>query len=432
MFFSMSLKALLLAAGRSTRMQPVVDKNAVRFFGKSLAEHQIESLIRTGFRSIGIVGGAHNLPLLRYVAKRFGRAVKISVIQQKALELGMAGAVLAAKGWIGKEPFILLSGNDIVEDSAFALFRKASTTGLLLAREVRKYFPGGYLKLNRRGMIEKIVEKPQPGREPSRLINIVLHYHPRPDIFLQALERESGAADGRYERALQKIFSHVPYRAVRYSGCWQSIKYPWHVLDMMHGFFGDLLGIKKGREVSIAKTAVVKGPVWLDDGAKILDHAVICGPAFIGKNSVIATNALVRQSHVGDNCVIGFSSEIARSYVGDHVWTHSNYIGDSIIGNNVSFGAGCVTGNLRLDEQPISLAIDGQSIDSGRTKLGLITGDDIRVGINTSFMPGVRIGSNSMVGAGIVVARDVPDGSFVKAKIDLELKKNLVKISKRP
>jgi len=155
---------------------------------------------------------------------------------------------------------------------------------------------------------------------------------------------------------------------------------------------------------------------------KVDANAVINGPAYIGKNSIIGVNAFVRESFIGDNCVIGFSSEISRSYIGDDSWTHNNYVGDSIIGNNVSFGAGTLTGNLRFDE--------GEIVE-GRNKLGTITGNNIRTGINCNLMPGIRIGSNSIISPGVNLAQDVPENSFVKAKTSTIVKENKLNIKPR-
>ena len=164
----------------------------------------------------------------------------------------------------------------------------------------------------------------------------------------------------------------------------------------------------------------------LEEGVKILENAVVIGPVYIGKNTVVATGALVRGSHIGANSVIGFGSEVARSYVGNEVWTHSNYIGDSIIGHDVSFGAGCVTGNLRLDENNIQALVQGGKIDTGLNKFGLVTGNHVRCGINTSFMPGVKVGSNCFIGAGIVISEDIEDNKYVYGKSELTVKENKV------
>lgn len=464
------MKIVLLAAGRSFRMAPIADKNFLNFLGKPLILHQVDALKKAGFREILMIGGKHNLKKLAMFRKA-QHDKKITVREQKDLELGMAGAILTAKTWIGKDPFLLVSGNDVVEPSVFSVIAReaavvgrpkqsgakapsrasgdGSRFGFLLAKKVLQYFPGGYLKVNSRGVISKIVEKPKPGREPSKLVNLVVHYHPQPKALFSVIASECKRAkqspDDCYEQALQILFDQgISYRALPYNGFWQPVKYPWHVLALMNFYLENLAkmhprGRIGGKKAEVAKTAVINGDVYLEDGVRVLDNAVIQGPAYIGRNTVVATNALVRGSHIGENCVIGFGSEVARSYVGDNVWTHTNYIGDSIIGNNVSFGAGTVTGNLRLDEKSVKVTVtkrwngktEEERVDSGTTKLGLITGDNIRVGINTSFMPGVKVGSNSFVGAGIVVAEDVPESSFVRGDWKLKITKNSERINPR-
>ncbi len=189
------------------------------------------------------------------------------------------------------------------------------------------------------------------------------------------------------------------------------------------------INVKKiAKSAVIAESATLHGDIIIGENVKVLDNAVITGPVYIGDNSVIATNTLVRESHIGENCVIGFSTEVARSFLGNGVWTHSNYIGDSVIGNNVSFGGGTVIGNLRLDEANILVEVNGGKMDSKTNKLGIITGDNVRVGINTSFMPGVKIGANCLIGAGIIVAEDIPENSFVRGKTELKISENKINI----
>lgn len=443
----MFTKVVLLAAGRSIRMQPIPDKNFLKFLGKPLIQHQIETLIEGKFSEILIVGGAHNMKRLESLTKELHfKNVKITVKEQKKLDLGMAGALLTAKNWISGDPFIIVSSNDILDISAYKSFLKniKQTEGLLLAYRVKEYFPGGYLKVNSSNAIKEIVEKPTPGRQPSKLVNIVMHYHPEPKILFEALKKETenrkqkAGMDDIYERALQHLLDKkIVYRAVPFSGFWQAIKYPWHVFKVMKYFLGPptprlrqgCVGLRGVNNVQIAKTAVIKGDVYFEKGVKVLENAVIQGPAYIGANTVIATNTLVRESHIGANCVIGFGSEVARSYIGDNVFLHTNYVGDSIIGNDVSFGAGSVTGNLRFDEKNVFVSIKGEKVDSGMNKLGLITGDHIRTGINASFMPGVKIASNSCIGAGLVIAQDIPEHSFVAGETNLKMYENKVKIT---
>ena len=106
-------------------------------------------------------------------------------------------------------------------------------------------------------------------------------------------------------------------------------------------------------DASVSPHAFINGNVVIEAGVKVFDGAIIKGPCYISKDSIIANGALVRNSMIGENCVIGFATEVARSYIKNDVWLHKNYVGDSILEDNVSLGSNSVTGNLRLDEQDV-------------------------------------------------------------------------------
>ena len=429
------MKVLLLAAGRSKRMKPIEDKNFLSFLGKPLIQHQIEMIKKAGFEEIVIVAGKHNLEKLRDLAGELQRSLslRIETVEQKDLEMGMCGAILAAKKLIENSPVLILSSNDIVEVKALELVKKAAVSdkaeSYILGKKVNSYFPGGYLKVDKKGFIENIVEKPEPGKEPSDLINLVVHAHKNPDILVKYLEKVKSARDDKYEVALSKMMKEgIKMAAIEYDGFWQPIKYPWHIHNVFKFFFG---GAKKfiSKTATISKSAVINGDVIIGERVRVFDGAVINGPCYIGDDSIVATNALVRESHLGKGCIAGFSTEIARSFLGRDVWTHSNYIGDSIIGDNVSFGAGTVTGNLRLDEKDVEVFVEGKKVNAHTNKFGTIIGNHVRVGVNTSLMPGVRIGGGSFIGAGLVVAQDIEENSFVRGSWELKISKNTVDVS---
>jgi len=64
---------------------------------------------------------------------------------------------------------------------------------------------------------------------------------------------------------------------------------------------------------------------------------------------------------------------------------HLSYVGDSVIGHRCNFGAGTKVANLRHDGKNIKVIIKSRILDSGRRKLGVIMGDDVHTGINTSI-----------------------------------------------
>jgi UDP-N-acetylglucosamine diphosphorylase / glucose-1-phosphate thymidylyltransferase / UDP-N-acetylgalactosamine diphosphorylase / glucosamine-1-phosphate N-acetyltransferase / galactosamine-1-phosphate N-acetyltransferase len=424
------MKAIILAAGRSKRMKPISDKNFLNFVGKPLIVHQLESLRAAGFEEIIVVGGAHNMAQF----EKLRREIDFELVEQEDLDAGMCGAVLSSREKIGDGPVLIFSSNDVVDESAFELIKKASegeADSYILGKKVDEYFPGGYLDIDDNGLIRGIVEKPGEGNEPSDIINLVLHLHKNPKKLIEKLEQVSSESDDLYEKAMDELIKEgAKFEAVPYEGFWQAIKFPWHVQKVFDYYFGKA---EKGvsDEASVADSACVQGEVIIEKGAKIFAGACVNGPAYIGKGAVIGNNALVREASVGENSVIGFGTEVARSFLGNDVWTHSNYVGDSVIGNNVSFGAGAVTGNLRLDEENVHVRHGEGKLDTGSNKFGLICGDNVRFGINASLMPGVKVGADSFVGAGVILAEDVPDGSFVRAKVELKISKNKGKVTKR-
>jgi UDP-N-acetylglucosamine diphosphorylase / glucose-1-phosphate thymidylyltransferase / UDP-N-acetylgalactosamine diphosphorylase / glucosamine-1-phosphate N-acetyltransferase / galactosamine-1-phosphate N-acetyltransferase len=72
--------------------------------------------------------------------------------------------------------------------------------------------------------------------------------------------------------------------------------------------------------------------------------------------------------------------------------------------------------------------ISENKVDCGSNKLGLIMGDNVRCGINTSFMPGVKIGNNCFIGAGIVVGQDIADNQYVTGSFELKIRENTAKL----
>jgi bifunctional UDP-N-acetylglucosamine pyrophosphorylase/glucosamine-1-phosphate N-acetyltransferase len=164
---------------------------------------------------------------------------------------------------------------------------------------------------------------------------------------------------------------------------------------------------------------VLSGDVIVRAGAKIFHGAAVVGPAYIGANTIVGNNALVRQSMVLDNCNVGFTTEVARSYVASGCQMHACRVLDSIFGPDVNFSAGCTTANLRIDHGIVSTAVKGQKVATGRDKLGAIIGAGAFLGVDVMTMPGVKIGEGAQVGPGTHVYHDVNNRQRVYIRQEL-------------
>jgi UDP-N-acetylglucosamine diphosphorylase / glucose-1-phosphate thymidylyltransferase / UDP-N-acetylgalactosamine diphosphorylase / glucosamine-1-phosphate N-acetyltransferase / galactosamine-1-phosphate N-acetyltransferase len=396
------IKVVILCGGIGKRMAPLtVDKALISFAGKPLILHQLDTAGNAGLNDFTIICNPDNKAQLESVLSTRKDIKTEFVLQEKAQ--GMADALLKASAHISDHPFILVSSNDVFDQSAYSALINAfeqdpSYSSYITAFQVNSYFPGGYLSVNNKNEILSIIEKPKPGSEPSKLINIVLHLHTKPKLLFKYLNTIHSGSDDVYEKSLDKMMSdHNNVKAVLYTGTWKAIKYPWHILDIM-----DIIsaGIKTSisSTARISEKALIDGNVVIADNVKVFENAVIRGPSYIGENSVIGTNALVRQAFIGKQCVVGYNTEVKHSYVGDNCWFHSNYIGDSVIESDCSFGAGAITANFRLDESNIKIRDGSNFIDTGHDKLGSMIGQGSRIGINTSIMPGIKIGHHAVVG----------------------------------
>lgn len=427
------MQVILLAAGQSTRLSPIEDKNLLEFGGKTLIEYQVAAIKKAKLRDIVVVANKHNLKQIAAVLSHFGN---VAVTEQKDLEEGMKGGVLAGSKVVSHKNIMVMSTNDVFDEKLFEdmvrISKEKNVDGVIAGKKVSRYFPGGYLKTTNKGFLTDIIEKPGEGKEPSNLINLVCHIYNDFPQFTKYLKEAKSKKDDKYEAALDTYVKKAKTRMMvcPYKGEWRAVKYPWDIIHLMNYFLKEQAGeITKGkpkidRSAQIAKSAVIEGDVVIEKHVKILHNAVIKGPAYIGEGSVVANNALIRESMIGKNCVIGYSSEVARTYVNHDVWMHSNYVGDSIIDDNVSFGSGTVLGNLRFDEKNVKVNIRKEKLDTGMNKLGAIVGSGTRFGINAGTNPGVKIGKNCFIGGGVLVEQDIDQEKLVLLDQKLKITPN--------
>jgi UDP-N-acetylglucosamine diphosphorylase / glucose-1-phosphate thymidylyltransferase / UDP-N-acetylgalactosamine diphosphorylase / glucosamine-1-phosphate N-acetyltransferase / galactosamine-1-phosphate N-acetyltransferase len=365
-----------------------------------------------------IVGNQGNMQRIKDIAGNMSGARFEFAVQTQAM--GIADALKSAAPMISGE-ILIVNPNDVFSRAAYEAllqaYKEKSASSYIVGHRVATYFPGGYLAVNANNELTKIVEKPQPGTEPSDMVNILLHLHTDAGKLLEYIDKAQTTRDDVYECAIDNMCKEgIKIKIARYGGYWAPIKYPWHIFDVVRHFLDSRPGTR-GKSASISDSAIISGKVIMGENVRILEHAVIRGPAFIGANTVIGNNALIRDySHIGADCVVGFSTEIKCSYIGNGCWFHSSYVGDSIIGNNCSFGAGAVTANFRFDEKPVSMKYNGSAVSTGRDHFGAVIGDNCKVGINAGILPGRRLGPNSVVGSHVCLSSDLEPGMAITAQ----------------
>jgi NDP-sugar pyrophosphorylase family protein len=411
-----NIKAVFLCGGRGKRMFPITeDKFLLDFLGKPLLEHQIEAAREAGLSHFVMIGNRENIGKIKQITKKIAGTEVEFAVQKRSV--GIADALKSAEPLL-RGRLLVINPNDVFSGSAYtkilAEAEQSTASSYILGYQVGKYFPGGYLEVNSQNELLHIVEKPDPGEEPSNLVNILIHCHSDPKGLLHHIESVKTTRDDVYECALDSMVkAGHKVKVIPYTDFWAPIKYPWHIFKVLE-YFLDNAPPHIASSAWISEKATVEGKVVLGENVRVLENAVIRGPVYIGANSIIGNNALVRDhSHIGSNSVVGYSTEVKHSYIGDNCWFHSNYIGDSVVDDDCSLGAGTVLANFRLDEGNIQIKVGDSLVDTGYDKLGAIIGRGSRIGVNASLMPGVRVGSDSVVGPQVCLHRDLGANKMV-------------------
>ena len=409
------IDVLLLAGGESTRFWPFTDKNLTPFFGKPLLLWHYEQVVRIGVKNVVVVVNSDTKEKIQSVP--VPKKLTVSYIVQDGN--GQGQAVWSAGASFENRPALILNASDIYEDdllkSVIETHKKDQQSILVSTVRVTSYFPGAYVKMKEDGTILEMIEKPKEGKEPSDSVTIFVYVIPHMKEFRTALKSYAKRPLDGYERAVNKMIKNgTVAKPILTARQWLYLKYPWHILNVMDACLASIKGQNIDSSVKIGKFVTIEGPAIIEEGVKISEGTKIVGPIFIGRGTIVGNNNIIRQSHIGSNCVTGFATDITRSYIGDNSWFHTNYVGDSIVGQNVSMGSGTVCANLRLDESAITSKVKEEVIQTGRTKLGAMIGDTVRIGVNVSIMPGVKIGKGSFVGAGVVLGEDLNDGMYCR------------------
>lgn len=409
------MKAIILAAGKGKRLMPITSsrpKPMISLAGKPILEYTILGLKNAGINEILLIVGYKE----DVIREHFGDgkdkfSIKIEYITQKE-QLGTGHAVSFAKDFVKDEPFLLMYGDLMIDPMIFKeiieKFKETKTEGLISLLEVNNPQDYGIISLKSNGFVEKITEKPVPELNLGNLANAGIYIFD-PLIF-KAVKKTEKSIRGEYEftDSMQILINELNGKILGYTikdYFWSDIGLPWqlfeansYVLDRIEReIFGD-----------IEENVHIFGNVYVGKNTNVKSGSYIQGPCYIGENTLIGPNAFIRPyTSVGNNCHIGIS-EVKNSLIfSKSNVPHFNYVGDSIICENVNLGAGSKTSNLRFDNKSVKVMIEGKLINSGRRKLGAFIGPNVQTGINASIMCGKKIGENSVIGAHTLVVEDV-------------------------
>jgi len=409
------LKAVILAAGEGVRMRPLTSsrsKHMIKLAGKPILEYVLLTLRASGIKEAAVVVGYKEDLIRNFFGDGSKFGIQLDYIIQSKVS-GTADAIGLTEKYVGDEDFLTVYGDLLINpESMRSIFRKhrkgaAATMGVVPVKQPEQY---GVVEVEN-GKVINIIEKPIVGETETNLVNAAIYIFSS-KIFEKIKKTKYSQ---RKELEITDSIRYLIEDKMRVNAAeikpenWIDIGRPWDLIGANKMVLQDTKLEIKGE---IEDGVHINGPIGLGERSRLRSGTYIEGPVFIDEDCNIGPNCYIRPyTSIGKNVRIGNACEIKSSLIMDqtHI-AHLSYVADSVIGEGCNLGAGVITANLRFDDKPVKVKIKEELINSELKKLGVFMGDNVKVGINVSFMPGVKIGSNTWIGPGMVIYRDVPDG----------------------
>ena len=408
------LDFVILAAGRGERLWPItnhIPKTMVRILKKPLLEWIVERIYEKANKIVLVVGFKKEAVIEHFSQSPY--ADKIVFVEQKE-QKGTAHALLQAEPLV-ENNFAVINGDNFLEPRVFdEILAYADNEWFLVGKKVEDKSAYGEI-IRENGFLKKIIEKPAVQEPGLANTNFAL----LPKSFFALLRQVETSPRGEFEfiDALNAFAaSSNKVKIIEFEGYWNDVGFYWNYLDVSEFACNNLLEDK--REGTIEPGVVVNGKLHLGKGSVVRSPCRIEGPVYIGENNLIGPNSFLRAGTIiEDNCHVG-SSEIKNSIImSKSNAPHFNYVGDSVICEDVNLGAGTITANLRFDNKIVFSKVKGKQVSSGKRKLGCVIGSGTKVGINVSITCGMIVGSDCKIYPRIFVKEYVDDGTALQEVI---------------
>ena len=446
------IKAIVLAAGKGTRMKSSVPKVLHKIFDKALLERVIDTVLNIAkLDEIFVVVGHQSEKVTEFINNTYTDKLVSTLLQQP--QLGTGDAVFKAYDKLAdfKGTVLVLCGdtplltNETLQN--LVQFHQNSHSDLtILSANFENPSNYGRIVRDEKQNVKKIVEEKDATIEEQAIkeINAGVYCLEWEKIAPAFLNLKTNNAQGEYY--LTDIVDWSVNMGLNTNA---------FVLEDNREIFGinsrshlaEAIKILNERtleklmvdgvtiidpsstwispETSIGQDSIVYPNCYLDGKNKIGENCILGPDLFVGGNIYVANNVKIFQSrisnasvmenstigpftHIRDNAKIssnvriGNFVEIKKSEIDQNTnVSHLSYVGDSSLGKDVNIGAGTITANYN----PLTKQKSHTKIEDG-----------VKIGSNSVLVAPVKISKNANVAAGSVITKDVPENSLAIAR----------------
>ena len=408
--------AVVLAAGKGTRMKSNKSKLVHKIYGKELVKRVVETAEKSDIKDIIAVVGYKK----EEVQKVLGDTVKYAYQEEM---LGTGHAVLQAEEYLEgrKGKVVVLNGDvPIIRPETIKKLIEKSIKNKEYATVLTAIYnnPTGYGRIIRDdgGNVKEIVEEKDLSEEQksNKEINAGIYCFDIDELLKALKELKPNNAQG--ELYLTDVVKIMNDKGLKTGAV--IVKDNTEILGVNDRMQLELLTkvlkmrinqyhMQNGVTIEDMDNTYIYDDVEIGMDTVIHPNTTIKNDVVIGENCEIGPNAYIREGcRLADTVKIGSFVEIKKAIIGEGAKVpHLSYMGDCEIGGKTNIGCGTITCNY-----------------DGFNKSKTIIGEHSFIGSNTNLVAPVTLGENSFVAAGSTITDDVPSDALAIAR---ERQKNI-------
>ncbi len=402
--------AIVMAAGKGTRMKSKKSKLVHQIYGKELVKRAVENARKAGIDDVIAVVGYQK----EQIQAVLGDTVKYAIQEEM---LGTGHAVMQAKKYLeGKEGKVVILSGDV------PILRPTTIKALIEKSIERKEYatlltaiydnPSGYGRIIRDegGNVKAIVEHKDATEMQKEIkeINAGIYCFDIKEL-LNALDSiTSDNAQGEYY--LTDVIKIMNDKGLKTGAV--IVEDNTEILGVNDKIQLELLTrvlrlrinsehMRNGVTIEDINTTYIYDDVEIGADTVIHPNTTIKSGVKIGEDCEIGPNAYIREGcDLANKVKIGSFVEIKKAKIAEGTKVpHLSYMGDCEIGAKTNIGCGTITCNY-----------------DGFNKSKTIIGDNSFIGSNTNLVAPVTLGNDTFVAAGSTITDDVPDYALAIAR----------------
>ena len=402
--------AVVLAAGKGTRMKSNKSKLVHKIYGKELVKRVVETAEKSDIKDIIAVVGYKK----EEVQKVLGDTVKYAYQEEM---LGTGHAVLQAEEYLEgrKGKVVVLNGDvPIIRPETIKKLIEKSIKNKEYATVLTAIYnnPTGYGRIIRDdgGNVKEIVEEKDLSEEQksNKEINAGIYCFDIEELLKALKELKPNNAQG--ELYLTDVVKIMNDKGLKTGAV--IVKDNTEILGVNDRMQLELLTkvlkmrinqyhMQNGVTIEDMDNTYIYDDVEIGMDTVIHPNTTIKSDVVIGENCEIGPNAYIREGcRLANTVKIGSFVEIKKAVIGEGTKVpHLSYMGDCEIGGKTNIGCGTITCNY-----------------DGFNKSKTIIGEHSFIGSNTNLVAPVTLGENSFVAAGSTITDDVPSDALAIAR----------------